>query len=80
MILLVVLREELRQVGDGLVIDVTEVKILQRVYDITTIWRSVGFRWLLVWQPEWEEWAPIDYGVMRTVLGSPVGIAVVNNA
>lgn len=53
MILFVVLREEFRQVGDGLVRDVAEVEVLQRVDDITTIWRSVGFRWLLVWQPEW---------------------------
>ncbi len=53
MLLLVVLREEFRQVGDGLVRDAAEVEVLQRVDDITTIWRSVGFRWLLVWQPEW---------------------------
>jgi hypothetical protein len=74
-----VLREEFRQVDDGLVRDVTEVEVLQRVDDITTIRRSVGFRWLLVWQPEWKEWAPIDYGVTRPVLGSPMGIAVVNH-
>jgi hypothetical protein len=78
-ILLVVLREEFRQVGDGLVRDFTDVEVLQRVDDITTIWGSVGFRWLLVWQPEWKEWAPIDHSVARTLLCSPVGIAVVNH-
>lgn len=79
-VLLAVIREEVRQVGDSLVGDVGEFEVLQGLDNIFSEGGTRLTRLRLVWESEREERTPINPGVTRTVLRTAQRMAVVTHS